>query len=137
MAEPYYLYGRALLELAREKSAMFGKAIPGKSQEKRVGRSVGEKEESDFICFQGVMFLPVQSLAPQMRLLQVKGLQLVPVAMEAARSQLKPTLKGKRRRSQICNCPGKFWSWLDSSVRSECMCKPCTTAHSIKSRLPG
>lgn len=29
LAEPYYLYGKALLELAREKSAMFGKAIPG------------------------------------------------------------------------------------------------------------
>ena len=32
LAEPYYLYGRALLELAREKSAMFGKAIPGEQQ---------------------------------------------------------------------------------------------------------
>ncbi len=31
LAEPYYLYGRALLELAREKSAMFGKAIPGET----------------------------------------------------------------------------------------------------------
>ena len=29
LAEPYYLYGRALLELSREKSAMFGKALPG------------------------------------------------------------------------------------------------------------
>lgn len=29
LAEPYYLYGRALLDLAREKSAMFGKGIPG------------------------------------------------------------------------------------------------------------
>ena len=29
LAEPYYLYGRALLELAREKSAMFGNGLSG------------------------------------------------------------------------------------------------------------
>ena len=29
MAEPYYLYGRALLEVAREKSAVFGGGVPG------------------------------------------------------------------------------------------------------------
>ena len=29
LAEPYYLYGRALLELSRGKNAMFGAGIPG------------------------------------------------------------------------------------------------------------
>ena len=30
LAEPYYLYGRALLEVARERNTVFGEGVPGK-----------------------------------------------------------------------------------------------------------
>ncbi len=30
LAEPYYLYGRALLEVAREKNTVFGQGVPGR-----------------------------------------------------------------------------------------------------------
>lgn len=32
LAEPYYLYGKALLELARSSSSVLGSAIPGQLQ---------------------------------------------------------------------------------------------------------
>lgn len=38
VAEPYYLYGRALLEVAREKSAVFGEGIPGEWRGDEGGR---------------------------------------------------------------------------------------------------
>ena len=36
LAEPYYLYGMALLEVARQKSGVFGHGIPGELQRESI-----------------------------------------------------------------------------------------------------